>query len=184
MGTKEKESKMKIDYSKCLELNSAYMPTKIISSDRAFIVSLKGNAEIIHHHIDKEGNPIKFGLVNPELEIFRPSVIRTKKYFDSRFHHVKYSRENVFKRDDYTCVYCGTRDRKDCTIDHVIPQSKGGKDSFENCVTACKKCNQEKDDLTIKEWGREDPNPKRPHYLMILNNLGTIPEEWKKYLLW
>lgn len=168
----------KVDYTKCLELNSSYMPTKIITSDRAYIVTLKGNAEIIHEH-DKT-----FGLVNPELKIKRPSVIRTKKFFNSRFHHVKYSRENVFKRDDYTCVYCGKRDRKDCTIDHVLPQSKGGKDSFENCVTSCFKCNQEKDDLTIKEWGREDPNPKRPHYLMILNNLGTIPDDWKKYLLW
>jgi len=168
----------KIDYGKCLELNASYMPTKIISSDRAYIVSLKGNADVIHEH------PKTFGLVNPELQIYRPSVIRTKKYFESRFHHVKFSRDNVFKRDDYTCVYCGKRDKKDCTIDHVIPQSKGGVDSFENCVTACFKCNQEKDDLTIKEWGREEPNPKRPHYLMILNNLGTIPDDWKKYLLW
>ena len=154
------------------------MPTKIIDSDRAYIVSLKGNADIIHTH------PETFGLVNPELEVFRPSVIRTKKYFNGHFNSVKYSRDLVFKRDDYTCAYCGKRDRKDCTIDHVMPQSKGGKDSFENCVTSCKKCNQEKDDLTIKEWGREHPNPKRPHYLLLLNNLGTIPDEWKKYLLW
>lgn len=170
-----------VNYRKCLELNSSYMPTKIINSDRAYIVSLKGNAEIIHTH------PETFGLANPELEIYRPSVIRVKSYFNTKFHNVKYSRENVFQRDDYTCVYCGgakQTGRKDCTIDHVTPRSKGGEDSFENCVTSCFKCNQEKDDLTIKEWGREEPNPKRPHYLMILNNLGTIPEDWKKYLLW
>lgn len=169
---------MKVNYKKCLELNSAYIPTKIINSDRAYIVSMKGNAEIIHEH------PETFELVNPELKINRPSVIRTRKYFNSRFHNIKYSRENVFKRDDYTCVYCGKRDTRNCTIDHVLPQCKGGDDSFENCVTACFKCNQEKDDLTIKEWGREHPNPKRPHFILLLNNLGEIPEEWKKYLLW
>lgn len=175
----ESEVPRKINYRKCLELNSAYMPTKIIDSDRAYIVTMKGNAEIIHSH------PESFNLVNPELEILRPSVIRTKKYFQGTIHtEEKYSREKVFQRDDYTCVYCGTRDKKNCTLDHVVPRSKGGEDSFENCVTACQKCNSDKDDLTVKEWGREEPNPKRPHYLMLLNNLGTIPEEWKTYLLW
>jgi hypothetical protein len=154
------------------------MPTKIINSDRAYIVCLKGNGEILHEHDET------FELVNPELKIKRPSVVRVKSYFEGTFHHVKYSRDNVFKRDDFTCVYCGKRDRNDCTIDHVLPQSRGGQDSFENCVTACFSCNQEKDDLTIKEWGREHPNPKRPHYLMLLNNLDTIPEDWKRYLLW
>lgn len=154
------------------------MPTKIIDSDRAYILSLKGNAQILHEHKET------FELANPKLKIYRPSVIRVNTYFNSKFHNVKYSRDNVFLRDDYTCVYCGKRDKKNCTIDHVVPQSKGGIDSFENCVTACFECNQEKDDLTIKEWGREEPNAKRPHYLMFLNNLGTIPEEWKYYLLW
>lgn len=169
---------MKINYRKCLELNSAYLPTKIIDSDRAYIVHMKGNAEILHSH------PETFELVNPELKIFRPSVVRTKAYFPSKFTNVKYSPENVFKRDDYTCVYCGNKNKKDCTIDHVMPRSKGGGDSFENCVTACFQCNQEKNDLTIKEWGREHPNPKRPHYLMLLSNIESIPEDWKQYLLW
>lgn len=168
----------KVNYKKCLELNSAYMPTKIINSDRAYIVSLKGNAEILHSH------PEKFGLANPELEIYRPSVIKVKSFFQGNVHIEKYSREKVFLRDDYTCVYCGDRDKKNCTIDHVYPKSKGGKDSFENCVTSCLDCNREKNDLTIKEWGREEPNPKRPHYLMFLNNLTAVPEDWKHYLLW
>lgn len=165
---------------KCLELNSGYMPSKIIDSDRAFILYLKGNAEIVHEHDEF------FNLVKPEHKIKRPSVIRVKKYFtDNKFVNVKYSRENVFKRDGYTCVYCNKRDRNDCTVDHVLPRSKGGEDSFENCVTSCTRCNREKDDLTIKEWGREHPNPKRPHYLMLISNIEeNIPDDWKKYLLW
>ena len=167
----------KINYKRCLELNSAYLPTKIINSDRAFILYLKGNAEIIHSH------PETFKLVNPSLEIYRPSVIRVNKYFNGKIHKVKFSRENVFKRDNYTCVYCNVRDKNNCTLDHVYPSSKGGEDSFENCVTACVKCNREKDNLTIEEWGKEHPNPKRPHRLMFLKKLTYIPEEWKKYLL-
>lgn len=168
----------KTNYRKCLLLNKSYMPTQIINSDRAYIISLKGNAEILHSH------PEKFGLANPSLEVYRPSVIRVNSYFEGNIHQEKYSRDKVFQRDDYTCVYCGERDKKNNTIDHVHPKSKGGKDSFENCVTACLECNREKNNLTIKEWGREHPNPKRPHYMMFLNNLGTIPEDWKFYLLW
>ena len=167
----------KINYKRCLELNSAYLPTKIINSDRAFILYLKGNAEIIHSH------PETFKLVNPSLEIYRPSVIRVNKYFNGKIHKVKFSRDNVFKRDNYTCVYCGEDEPRAMTIDHVIPKSKGGEDSFENCVTACRPCNAEKDDLTIEEWGREHPNPRRPHYLMMLKTLEYIPESWMKFLL-
>lgn len=167
----------KINTRKCLELNSSYMPTKIINSDRAYILTLKGNAEVVHEH------PETFELVNPELNILRPSVIRVKQYFEGRIHTVKYSRENVFKRDDYKCVYCGRRDRKNCTLDHVHPRSKGGRDSFENCVTACVECNREKDNLTLKEWGRENPNPKRPHFLLLMKDLQCIPNEWLNYLL-
>lgn len=166
------------EFRKCLELNSSYLPTKIINSDRAYILHLKGNAEIIANH------PETFGLVNPDYEIYRPSVIRVKKFFQGKIHNVKFSRENVFRRDDYTCVYCGKRDKKDCTLDHVHPTSRGGKDSFENCVTACMKCNREKDNLTVAEWGREHPNPKRPHFLLLLGNIEHIPEEWKTFLLW
>lgn len=171
-----------INYRKCLELNSSYLPTKIIDSDRAYVLYLKGNAEIIHSH------PEPFNLVKPEPVIYRPSVIKVGKYFEeNKLRQMKFSREAVFKRDKYTCVYCNKEMKKsECTIDHVNPKSKKGKDSFENCVTACKKCNQEKDNLTIQEWGREHPNPKRPHYVQLLTymNITEIPEDWKHYLLW
>lgn len=139
----------KINYKRCLELNSAYLPTKIINSDRAFILYLKGNAEIIHSH------PETFKLVNPSLEIYRPSVIRVNKYFNGKIHKVKFSRENVFKRDNYTCVYCNVRDKNNCTLITYTHLLKVEKTVFENCVTAYCKCNREKDNLTIKEWGRE-----------------------------
>ena len=167
----------KVNYKRCLELNSAYLPTKIIDSDRAYILYLKGNAEIIEEH------PETFKLVNPSLEIYRPSVIRVNKYFNGKIHKVKFSRENVFKRDNYTCVYCGEDEPRAMTIDHVIPKSKGGEDSFENCVTACRPCNADKDDLTLEEWGREHPNPYRPHFLQMMKHIDYVPQDWLKYLI-
>jgi 5-methylcytosine-specific restriction endonuclease McrA len=116
------------------------------------------------------------------VEYHRPSIIRIFKYVNINFHKAKLSRENVFLRDGYECVYCGENNRKLLTLDHVHPQSKGGKDTWENLVTACKSCNNEKDNLTIMEWGRNHPDPKRPHYLMLVKKLNYIPVEWETYL--
>ena len=168
----------KTDFKKCLVLDASYMPRSIITSERAFTIFYKGNAEIVENH------PSKFKVVNPNLEIYKPSIIRVKKNMKVDFHKTKLSRENVFKRDGYTCVYCGSEDKRKLTIDHVIPQSRGGKDTWENLVTACFKCNQEKNDLTIKEWGRKEPNPKRPHHLLLLKAVENVPKEWYTYLLY
>jgi hypothetical protein len=168
---------VKKEFRKCLVVDSSYMPRQIIDSVRAYVIFSKGNAEIIANHNDR----IK--LVNPNNVILRPSIIRVPKYINLDITRVAYSRDNVFKRDNYTCVYCGEDDARAMTIDHILPQSKGGKDTFENCVTACKPCNSKKGDLLIEEWGREHPNPKRPHYLMMLQSLEYIPEAWMKFLL-
>lgn len=165
-------------YGKCLVLDSSYIPRSIISTERAFVISYKGNADIIHEH------PESFKLINPELDIKKPSIIRVFKYVNQQIHKVPLNRENVFKRDGYCCVYCGNDNRKTLTLDHVIPQSKGGKDTWENLVTACKRCNGEKSDLTLEEYGKEIPQPRRPHYLMLMKQMTHIPKEWDDYLFY
>lgn len=168
------------EFKRCLVVDSSYMPRQVISSLRAYTIFSKGNAEIVANHSES------FGLVDPNKVIYRPSIIRVNKYINLDITRVPYSRENVLKRDNFTCVYCNedySNEKKVLTIDHVHPRSKGGEDSFENCVTACLQCNWEKDDLTIEEWGREHPNPRRPHYLMMLKTLEYIPESWMKFLL-
>ena len=166
----------KPDYSKTLVVDSHYVPRAIISSLRAFDVCYKGNAEVIHNH------PEIIGTYNKTVEYYKPSMIRIFKYVNIQFHKVKLSRENVFLRDNYECVYCGESNRKKLTLDHVHPRSKGGGDSWDNLVTACSKCNCEKDSYTVKEWGKEHPNPKYPHYLMLMEKLNYIPKEWEDYL--
>lgn len=64
---------------------------------------------------------------------------------------------NVFKRDNYTCKYCGKRGGK-LEVDHVIPFSKGGSDDLSNLVTSCRHCNAQKHDKTLEEfmkWKKE-----------------------------
>lgn len=99
---------------------------------------------------------------------------------------IRFSRSNVYLRDNYTCAYCHTKlDKKDCTLDHVLPTSHGGKTTFENTVTACSPCNANKgNDHRI----RPKVKPHRPDYWELLNKrkaLGfKVPHEsWHDYLL-
>lgn len=57
----------------------------------------------------------------------------------------------VFKRDNNTCFYCG---RSDCKmeIDHLLPVSRGGGDDISNLVTSCRRCNAQKHDRTLEEF--------------------------------
>jgi len=163
-------------YSKSLIVDSAYIARSIISVERAFAIHYKGNAEVVHHH------PERFKLVNADLEIYKPSVIRVFSYIKKPFQKVPLTRYNIFKRDNYECVYCGQSDKKQLTLDHVYPRSKGGPNTWSNLVTACKKCNGEKDNLTLEEYGKTIPKPHKPHYLMLMKKINHIYEEWKPFL--
>lgn len=164
------------NYSKCLVVDSSYMPRSVITTERAYVISYKGNADIVVTH------PESFKVVNPKLDIPKPSIIRVYTYVNVDFRKVPLSRENVYRRDNHECVYCGENNRKLLTLDHVVPQSKGGKNRWDNLVTACKKCNGEKSDLTLEEYGKKIPDPKRPHHLMLMKQLHHIPKEWESYL--
>ena len=164
------------DCNKTLVLDSSYTPRGIISSLRAFVIVYKGNANVVYEHEEA------FKLYNPELIIQKPSIIRVPKYLHTKHHKVPMTRNNIYKRDGFECVYCGEGETRQLTLDHVVPKSKGGPNTWENLVTACKKCNNEKADLSLEEWGKDIPEPKRPHYLMLLRQVSHIPEEWKPYL--
>jgi hypothetical protein len=164
-------------YKKTLVIDSAYIARSVIATERAFVISYKGNAEVIAEY------PETFGVVNPTLEINKPSIIRVPAFIKMDFQKVPLTRQNIYKRDNFECVYCGEDNKKLLTLDHVVPQSKGGPNSWDNLVTACKRCNGEKADLTLKEYGKQIPKPQRPHYLMLLKKVHHIPEEWKPYLL-
>ena len=162
--------------AKCLVVDSSYIARAVISTERAFVISYKGNAEVLEEY------PEKFQLVNQELDIKKPSIIRVFTYVNLKIQKVPLTRHNIFKRDNYTCVYCGEKNRKLLTLDHVIPQSKGGPNTWNNLVTACKKCNNEKDSLSLEEYGKKIPKPYKPHYLMLMKRITEIPNEWKPYL--
>lgn len=95
---------------------------------------------------------------------------------------VKFSRINVYLRDEYVCQYCYRKFvTKELTFDHVIPISKGGLTTWENIVTSCSKCNTKKGDKTPREAGMKLlKEPRRPNWTpsMALKLKKDDPDEW------
>jgi 5-methylcytosine-specific restriction endonuclease McrA len=90
------------------------------------------------------------------------------------------SRSMIYRRDNHTCQYCGARSK--LTIDHVIPRSKGGEDSWENLVVACSSCNTKKGNMLLEHTGMKlARKPKAPVNKMIFDLERTNVEEWRQY---
>lgn len=80
-----------------------------------------------------------------------PAVLRLKTRVQPTRNRLKPTRISIFKRDQMTCQYCGKKSR--ITIDHVVPTSRGGKNTWENMVAACFPCNNKKGGRTPEEAG-------------------------------
>jgi CRISPR/Cas system Type II protein with McrA/HNH and RuvC-like nuclease domain len=126
-----------------LVLNSDYTPLNVTDLRRGFILVSKGKAEIVKEDVKK--------IVTTIGEFVRPLIIRLVNYVRFRRGSIKVGRQRIFKRDKYECGYCGSK--KNLTIDHIIPRSKGGDNSWNNLITCCNRCNNEKDDKTLEEAG-------------------------------
>lgn len=89
--------------------------------------------------------------------------------------------ENLFGRDLHTCAYCGKEfPHHQLTNDHIIPRSKGGAHSWTNCVTACKRCNNYKDDFLLKDAGLEllyVPYVPTREEALILRNRNILADQ-------
>ena len=81
-----------------------------------------------------------------------PKHIVLKKYVYSPYKEFSPSRKNILRRDDYMCQYCGCElTKENCTIDHIIPRSRGGKHEWKNVTSCCLRCNRKKGNRTPEE---------------------------------
>jgi 5-methylcytosine-specific restriction endonuclease McrA len=99
---------------------------------------------------------------------FLPKVIRLLHSINVTLSKkIPYSKQNIFIRDDYVCQYCGkSLNAKSATVDHIVPQAKGGKNSYTNCTTSCKPCNQWKGDKHLHETSMHlHRQPQHPSFL-------------------
>ena len=115
-----------------------------------------------------------------------PEVIVLNVFNSFIRKEVRFSRRNIFQRDKNTCQYCGRRFSKlDLTIDHVVPRSRGGRDTWENLVLACVKCNVRKGNRTPEEAGlRLIRSPRKPSWIphLGLKFDGAAQRSWPKFV--
>lgn len=126
---------------KILVLNADYQPINVTSFQKGYKLVWKGKAEVV-----KE-DPTD--VIMTSRSIARPKVIRLLTYLYLPYRRLNLSKQNVYRRDGFKCVYCGSG--ANLTLDHVLPRSRGGDNSWENLVTCCRKCNAKKDDRTPEE---------------------------------
>ena len=112
-----------------------------------------------------------------------PSIIKIKDYVKYDNLSVDLNRRNLIERDNYICQYCGLKNMP-LTIDHIVPKARGGKDSWDNLVAACRSCNQKKGNKTPSDAGmslRKKPKPpNRLHYFQRF--VKEKQDDWKPYL--
>ena len=155
--------------SNVLVLNFDYTPLNVTSIRRGFVLVDKGKAEIVK----SDENPITAGYNT----YVRPLIIRLLKYIKHHVRTLRASRPRIYKRDNYECVYCGSK--KDLTLDHVLPKSRGGGNDWTNLVTSCFKCNLKKGNKTPDE-ARMFMRQK-PFVPTLIGENQSVQKVWNEY---
>jgi 5-methylcytosine-specific restriction endonuclease McrA len=161
-----------------LLLNTTFEPLAIVSWRKAVTLLFLDKVEVISEY-DRE-------IKSVSTCIRLPSVIRLLHFVRNNRLNVRFSRRNVFLRDDYTCQYCGDRfEPRHLTCDHIMPKSRGGITEWTNIVTSCVYCNLKKGDKLPQEADMHPrKKPTRPsgfHVLMLNLGVNVLPDYWKEY---
>ena len=179
-----------------LVLNRVFQPVQLTTVKRAFVL-LYGEAAVA---IDEAGEEYGFEewralpvrddddvlpIVGGELRV--PRVVHLRRYDRTPRVTVRLTRRNLMFRDAHQCQYCGKQPPlRELNIDHVVPRSRGGDDTWENLVTACRVCNLRKGWRTPEEANmRLARRPFRPKWSMtaqILLGSATKYREWEPFL--
>jgi 5-methylcytosine-specific restriction endonuclease McrA len=162
--------------SRVLVLNQNYEPMSVCSARRAIIMHLMGKVEVVETY-----DGVKVHSIDRAFSL--PSVVRLGAYIKVPYKRILLTRKNIIKRDRHTCQYCGDREGP-MTVDHVIPKSFGGADTWENMVCACERCNNKKGGYLPEMAGmRLLRKPRRPsHITFIQSFIGVSDDRWRPYL--
>jgi 5-methylcytosine-specific restriction endonuclease McrA len=161
-----------------LLLNACGEPAEVITWERALVLVYLGKAELLEAY---EATVRSVSATWP-----MPAVVRLRRYVRRPRAVVRFSRANVFRRDEFACQYCGARPGTSrLTFDHVVPRAKGGRTEWTNIVTACVRCNARKADRTPAEARmplRRNPTPPTLAPSVFGHGEAEVPEPWRAYV--
>ncbi len=182
----------------CLVLNRHWQPIQVTTVKEAIGLVAKGSARIIDptdfsavdlvtwNDVSLAKEKLEGAVIRSQrLSLVPPEVIVLNKYDGQGEKSVVFSRKNLFKRDKYTCMYCGVQPGpEELTIDHVMPKSRGGKSSWENCVLACVECNKKKANRTPDEAKMKLRKvPKKPSWKSLAHvDPRDRKESWEQFI--
>lgn len=159
-----------------LLLNASYEPLTALPLRRAVLMLLCGKAEVVHE--DPAGAEIR----SASCVITAPTVIRLRVFVRVPYRaRTPMTRAALMHRDRFRCGYCGA---KADTIDHVVPRSRGGEHSWENCVACCSTCNHRKADRLLAEIGwtlRSAPASPTGAHWRLLSTVKDLDPAWERY---
>ena len=158
-----------------LVLNQNYEPLLVCNARRALVLLFLGKAEVV------ENSPHFAASIRRRFIL--PSVVRLGSFIRKPRLEVKLSKQNILRRDRHVCQYCGTS-QGSLTIDHLVPKSLGGDDTWDNLVCACTVCNNKKANRSLKQSRMTlIKKPRRPHYFSFIQySIHNPDDNWKPYL--
>ena len=178
-----------------LVLNKLWIPIRVITVKRALKLLFADRASAIlakdysvYNWADwssmdaKDSEP---GIQTANRRIRVPEVIVLLRYDKVHRKNIRLTKKNIYIRDKYKCKYTGKQvSHKEEDIDHVIPCSKGGKNTWDNMVVCSREINRQKGNRTPDEAGLKlIKTPKKPDYEQILiDPKMNIPESWKSFI--
>lgn len=169
-----------MENARTLLLSNGYEPIQTISWQRAIVLLSLGKVEVVEEYD---------GFVRSQSLVIKiPAVVRLLRVFKKFRKPVKFSRINIYARDNYTCQYCSQKFKiSELTYDHVVPRAQGGKTTWNNIVSCCDDCNGKKANRTPEQAGMTlMSKPEQPKWVPALTiplGKGT-PDEWRSYLYW
>lgn len=173
---------MSVGRRQTLVLNASYEVMKIVDWRRAVVWFFNDKIDIIEEYEEN--------ILTPSIEMKIPAVVKYKRLIRPKYRALRFSRTNVYARDNFICQYCIRKlTQSKLTLDHVIPRSRGGPSSWTNCVACCIDCNVKKADKTPKEAGMKllqeprQPNQNESFVLSMSLKTVSVPEVWKNYSL-
>ena len=164
--------------TRTLMLTPWMAPYKVISWERAIVLSFLGKVEVLEEY--------DIDVPAVSITLRTPAVVRLTRARVLIQNKVRFSRTNVFLRDGFRCQYCSEkRPMNELNYDHVLPRFRGGRTVWENIVTSCYACNDRKGSRTPAEAGmtllRQPSKPKSLPLPPVIRPGSIVPEVWRDY---